>query len=103
MYRLASDFRKLAKLTAVQQRIYIQPNKYTSIVSQSNEHKYIVDRILKKIQRLASQGVFHAYVDPNDALWTIPEIRLYFLESGFLLDNHTISWKDEKSELREML
>ena len=97
MIRYAADFRKLAKLSEIRIRT---PNETIACINSVNHWKphmqYIVTT-LRKITDVAEQGRTKLYVCDTEPLMKTPEIREFFTNSGFTVDNNSIDWSNPRT------
>lgn len=98
MLRLANNFRTLANLANVHNKLYDGTVFIYSNPRWENNSQMILIT-LQKIQALADLGSYRLYLAYNDTFWKTPEIHDFFTKSGFNIDAHSISWEEE-NELR---
>ena len=98
MIRLASDFRKLARLSELKLDIQNRTKviEYMQSIEQWEKNKHVIVATLKKIHNSSEHGCSRLYLHTNDPFLKTPEIHDFFLYSGFQIDGNSIDWSTDQ-------
>jgi len=102
MIRLASDFRKVAKIAQITCGAENKTLQHIHSVRYWKEHQHVIQRTLSQIRDKADQGCYRVYLPEDDVLWRTQEVHDFFIKSGFSFDCHSIHWWDTSLEKNEM-
>lgn len=95
MLHLASDFKKLSKLSQITVGLHNATLMHVHSIERWERNQSTILSTLTKITESAEQGSTRLYLRSDDIFLKTPAVHDFFTNSGFRIFQNSIDWSDE--------